>query len=77
MSSSALPQPEARKWRVIIFVIVIGLLALLALFGGVRDRDAHMVRYQTGKLSPPAQTVLIKAAIRSINESATEPNKHR
>jgi len=37
MSSSALPQPEARKWRVIIFVIVIGLLALLALFGGVRD----------------------------------------
>ena len=37
MSSSALPQPEVKKWRVIVFVIVAGLLALLVWFGGVRD----------------------------------------
>ncbi len=37
MSSSAQPQPEAKKWRVIVFVIVAGLLALLAWYGGIRD----------------------------------------
>lgn len=37
MSSSALPHSESRKWRVIVFVIVAGLLALLAWFGGIRD----------------------------------------
>ncbi len=37
MSSSALPQPEVKKWRVIVFVIIVGLLALLAWFGGIRD----------------------------------------
>jgi len=37
MSSSALPQPEVKKWRVIVFVIVAGLLALLAWYGGIRD----------------------------------------
>jgi len=37
MSSAARPQPEVKKWRVIVFVIVGGLLALLALYAGVRD----------------------------------------
>src|ERR1700694_1780232 len=37
MSSSALPQSEVKKWRVILFVIVAGLLTLLMLYGGVRD----------------------------------------
>lgn len=37
MASSALPQLEAKKWRVIVFVIVAGLLALLAWFGGIPD----------------------------------------
>lgn len=37
MSSSALPQPEVKKWRVIVFVIVVGLLALLTLYGGIGD----------------------------------------
>src|SRR5258706_12242090 len=37
MSSSALPQPEVKKCAVIVFVIVAGLLALLAWFGGIRD----------------------------------------
>jgi len=35
MSSVARPQGEAKKWRVIVFVIVAGLLALLALYAGV------------------------------------------
>jgi len=35
MSSVARPQPEVKKWRVIVFVIVAGLLALLALYAGV------------------------------------------
>src|SRR6266446_7384857 len=35
MSSSAQPQPEVKKWRIIVFVIVAGLLALLALYAGV------------------------------------------
>jgi hypothetical protein len=37
MSSVARPQGEVKKWRVIVFVIVTGLLALLALYGGVGD----------------------------------------
>lgn len=37
MSSVARPQSEVKKWRVIVFVIVGGLLALLALYAGVRD----------------------------------------
>ena len=37
MSSVAQPQPEVKKWRVIVFVIVGGWLALLALYAGVRD----------------------------------------
>ena len=37
MSSPALPQSEAKKWHVILFVIVAGLLTLLMLYGGVRD----------------------------------------
>jgi len=37
MSSSVLPQPEVKKWRVVVFVIVAGLLALLAWYGGIRD----------------------------------------
>lgn len=37
MSASTLPQSEVKKWRVILFVIVAGLLTLLLLFGGVRD----------------------------------------
>src|SRR5947209_1278826 len=37
MSSVARPQGEVKKWRVIVFVIVGGLLALLALYAGVRD----------------------------------------
>ena len=35
MSSVARPQPEVKKWHVIVFVIVAGLLALLALYAGV------------------------------------------
>ena len=35
MSSVARPQREVKKWRVIVFVIVGGLLALLALYAGV------------------------------------------
>ena len=34
MSSAAQPQGEAKKWRIIVFVIVGGLLALLALYAG-------------------------------------------
>ncbi len=37
MSASALPQSEVKKWHVILFAIVAGLLTLLMLFGGVRD----------------------------------------
>ena len=37
MSSVAQPQGEVKKWRVIVFVIVGGLLALLALYSGVGD----------------------------------------
>lgn len=37
MSSSALPQPEVKKWRVTLFVIVAGLLALLVLYAGIPD----------------------------------------
>ena len=37
MSSVVRPQGEVKKWRVIVFVIVTGLLALLALYGGVGD----------------------------------------
>lgn len=37
MPSSALPQSEAKKWHVTLFVIVAGLLTLLMLYGGVRD----------------------------------------
>lgn len=35
MSSAVVPQGEVKKWRVIVFVIVDGLLALLALYAGV------------------------------------------
>ena len=35
MSSAIVPQPEVKKWRVIVFFIVAGLLALLALYAGV------------------------------------------
>ena len=35
MSSVARPQREVKKWRVIVFVIVGGLLALLALYAGL------------------------------------------
>ena len=37
MSSAAQPQGEVKKWRIIVFVIVGGLLALFALYAGVRD----------------------------------------
>jgi hypothetical protein len=37
MSSSALPQNEVKQWRVILFVIVVGLLTLLMLYGGIGD----------------------------------------
>ncbi|HJT59246.1 MAG TPA: hypothetical protein VJ761_22255 [Ktedonobacteraceae bacterium] len=37
MSSSALPQPEVKKWRIIVFVVVAGLLVLLTWFAGFRD----------------------------------------
>ncbi len=37
MSSVAQPQGEVKKWRVIVFVIVGGLLALLALYSGAGD----------------------------------------
>jgi hypothetical protein len=37
MSSSLLPQNGVKKWRVILFSIVAGLLTLLMMFGGVRD----------------------------------------
>jgi hypothetical protein len=37
MSTSALPQGEVKQWRVIVFVIVAGLFALLLLYVGVRD----------------------------------------
>ena len=35
MSLAARPQGEVKKWRIIVFVIVTGLLALLALYAGV------------------------------------------
>ena len=37
MSQVTRPQDEVKKWRVIVFVIVGGLLALLAWYAGVRD----------------------------------------
>jgi hypothetical protein len=37
MSSSALSQGDVKRWRLIVFVIVAGLLAMLALYGGVFD----------------------------------------
>src|SRR5258708_12087543 len=37
MSLSAIPQNEVKKWRVIVFVIVAGLLVLLSLYGGFFD----------------------------------------
>jgi hypothetical protein len=37
MSSVARPQGEVKKWRVMVFVIVGGLLALLAVYAGARD----------------------------------------
>ena len=37
MSSVTRPQGEVKKWRVIFFVIVGGLVALLALYAGARD----------------------------------------
>ena len=37
MSLSAISQNEVKQWRVIVFVIVVGLLTLLAFFGGFRD----------------------------------------
>ena len=37
MSLAARPQGEVKKWRIIVFVIVGGLLALLALYAGARD----------------------------------------
>ena len=37
MSSAAQPQGEVKKWRIIVFVIVGGLLALLALYSGAGD----------------------------------------
>jgi hypothetical protein len=37
MSSSALPQNEVKQWRVIVYVIVVGLLTVLVLFGGIPD----------------------------------------
>ena len=37
MSSAAQPQGEVKKWRIIVFVIVGGLLALLAVYAGARD----------------------------------------
>jgi hypothetical protein len=37
MSQVTRPQGEVKKWRVIVFVIVGGLLALVALFAGARD----------------------------------------
>ena len=37
MSSQALPQGEVKQWRIILFVIIAGLLTLLALYGGIRN----------------------------------------
>jgi hypothetical protein len=37
MFSVARPQGEVKKWRIIVFVIVGGLLALLAVYAGARD----------------------------------------
>jgi hypothetical protein len=37
MPSSTFPRGEARQWRFILFRIVSGLLALLVLYGGIRD----------------------------------------
>ena len=37
MSLSALPQVQVKKWRVIVFASVAGLLALLAFYGGIGD----------------------------------------
>ena len=37
MSALAHPQGEVKKWRVIVFTIVAGLLALLVLYGGLGD----------------------------------------
>lgn len=37
MASSATSQSDVKRWHVIVFVTVAGLLTLLVLFGGVRD----------------------------------------
>ena len=37
MSPSTLLQDEVKKWRVIVFTVVAGLLAMLLLYGGVGD----------------------------------------
>jgi hypothetical protein len=37
MASSATSQSDVKRWHVIVFVTVAGLLTLLTLFGGVRD----------------------------------------
>ena len=37
MSLSTLPQVQVKKWHVIVFAGVAGLLALLAFYGGVGD----------------------------------------